>query len=444
MARKRKRSWLPFIIIVGAVLLLILYALMRGKKDRRIEVAVETVEKRRIEETVYASGNLYPVVEVEITSNISGTIVELLVEEGQSVKEGQLLARVDPDALTSIVERAEAASSGAAAQLESIKAQKEQLQAQFRNTKVSYERNKKLFDEGVISKAELDVALAAYETAIANLEAADENIRAAEFTVKSSEATVKEQKKNLSMTRIFAPMSGTVSVLYKKKGEQVVGTAQMAGTPILKIANLNSVEAQVKVNERDILKVELGDTADIELDAYPSRKFKGIVTQIANTANSLATLQVSSDQVVDFKVHILMLPDSYKDLPSVEGKPPFRAGLSASAEIYTQRVDNVLSVPLAAVTTRADEDSLQMKKNAKDSTEMQKEYVFLSQKDTVKMVEVRTGIQDDNYIQILSGLQPRDSVITAPYEAISRKLKTGEKIKVVKEEELYKRKTEKE
>lgn len=437
MARKRKRNLWPLFIFGGLIVAILVYTLTKGKKEKRTEVSVEAVQKKNIIETVYASGNIYPVVEVEITSNVSGTIVELLVEEGQQVKEGQLLARIDPEALSSVVERAEAAASSAAAQLESIKAQKEQLEAQFRNTKIAYERNKKLYEEGVISKAEYDASLASYETIIANIAAAEENIHAAEFTVKSSQATVKEQKKNLSQTRIFAPMSGTISVLYKKKGEQVVGTVQMAGTPILKIANLNSVEAQVKVNERDILKVEIGDTADIELDAYPNRLFKGIVTQISNSANNISALALSSDQVIDFKVHILMMPDSYKDLPSVEGKPPFRAGLSASAEIYTQRLLDVWAVPLASVTTRSDEDSLKVKKT--EEMEEQKEYVFLLRGDSVVLQQVHTGIQDDEYIQLLDGVKAQDTVVVAPYEAVSRKLKEGSKIKVVAEEDLYKK-----
>lgn len=437
MARKRKRNWLPLIIFGGIIMVLVFYTLSKGKKDFRTEVAVEALQKRDIVETVYAAGNLYPVVEVEITSNVSGTIVELLVKEGDQVKEGQLLARIDPDALASVVERAEAAANSAGAQLESVRAQKEQLEAQLRTNKAAYERAKKLFEEGVIARAELEAAQAAYETLIANLQAADENIRAAQFTVKSSQATVKEQQKNLSQTRIFAPMSGTVSVLYKKKGEQVVGTAQMAGTPILKIANLNSVEAQVKVNERDILKVEIGDTASIELDAYPNRKFRGLVTQIANSANNINALSLSSDQVIDFKVHILMLPDSYQDLPSVGGKPPFRAGLSASAQIYTQRIDGVWAVPLAAVTTREDTAASKAPASVKEDP---KEYVFLLRGDSVELHPVKTGLQDDTYIQLTEGINQADTVVVAPYDAVSRQLRQHSKVKVVAEQELYKRK----
>ncbi|MCH2045486.1 MAG: efflux RND transporter periplasmic adaptor subunit [Saprospiraceae bacterium] len=442
MARKRKRSKAPIIILILVVVVVSGIMFTRGQKDTRTKVLVDVSTKRTIVETVYASGNIYPVVEVEITSNVSGTIVELKVEEGQSVKEGDLLAKIDPDALSSIVERAEASANTTRAQLKQTKAQKVQLEAQFKNTKAIYDRNKQLFEDGVISKADFEASQAAFETAKANLQGAEESIRAAEFMVKSSEATVKEQRKNLSQTRIYAPMSGVVSILYKKKGEQVVGTAQMAGTPILKIANLNSVEAQVQVNERDILKVQLGDTADIELDAYPGRKFEGIVTQISNTANSLTSMISTSDQVIDFKVHVLMSPDSYSDLQNGGSTSPFRAGLSASVEIKTETLKGALTVPVACVTAREEDEDEKEQKNKKENKALN-EYVFVKQADSVLLKEVKTGIQDDDYIHILSGLSVGDTIVTAPYDAIANVLEQGAVVKVVDEDELYNRKKDK-
>ena len=437
MARKRKSKagWYILLAIVVASAIGY-YFRMKNQKEEAEKVAVEIAKQRTIVETVYASGKLFPATELEITSNISGTIIELYVKEGDLVKKGQLLAKVDPEALVSVVERAEAATEGSKAQLEAVRAQKKQLEAQFENTRIIYERNKQLYEDGVISKAEFEAAEATYNTSKANIEAAVQNILAAEFTVKSSEATVKEQKKNLSQTRIYAPISGVVSTLYKKQGEQVVGTAQMAGTPILKIANLKTVEIRVDVNERDILTTTIGDSAEIELDAYPERKFLGLVTQIANTATGLSgvTTQLTSDQVTNFEVRILMLEDSYKDLDVQSERSPFRAGLSASAEIRTNTGNNLLSVPVASVTAKEDESE-----DALPSEERKlKEYVFVQSGDTVTMREVTTGIQNDNFIEIRSGLKVDEVVVKAPYDAISKLLEDGDKVEVVKEKELYK------
>jgi HlyD family secretion protein len=436
--RKSRKGWY-FLLILVVVIAAGGYYKMKNKKDDVEKVAVEAAEKRTIVETVYSSGKLFPATELEITSNVSGTIIDLYVEEGDLVKKGQLLAKVDPEALVSIVERAEAATSGSKAQLASVRAQKKQLEAQFENTRIIYERNKQLFGEGVISKAEFEAAEATYNTSKANIEAAVQNILAAEFSVKSAEATVKEQKKNLSQTRIYAPISGVVSTLYKKQGEQVVGTAQMAGTPILKIANLKTVEVRVDVNERDILTTSIGDSAEIELDAYPDRKFLGILTKIANTATGLSSLttQLTSDQVTNFEVAILMLEDSYKDLDTQSERSPFRAGLSASAEIKTNTAANILSVPVAAVTAREDDDEI-IPKKTKEAKKI-KEYVFVQVGDSVNLRQVTTGIQNDNFIEIKSGLKAGEMLVKAPYDAISKTLENGTKVEVVEEKELYKK-----
>ena len=435
--------------IILAVLLVgtMLYFFLKGPKDNSTKVVVQEILSRSIVETVYASGKLFPATEVEISSNVSGTIVELLVEVGQNVKEGQLLAKIDPEALASIVERAEATSNSARAQLDNIKAQKEQLEVQLRNAKIIMDRNRQLLSDGVISKAEYEVSETNYKSIEANIQAVEKSILSARYNVQSTDATVKEQKKNLSQTYIYAPMSGVVTKINKKKGEQVVGTIQMAGTPIMNIANLNSIEVRVDVNERDILNVSMGDTADIELDAYPGRKFWGLVTRIANTANNLSAIQLTSDQVTNFEVRVLMSQSSYKDLQISDDKPPFRAGLSASVEVRTNTINNILTVPIASVTAREDEmESKKKEYNKKAGNEeevtngkeaMLKEYVFVQQGDSVVMKEVKTGIQDDEYIQIVSGIKQGEKVVSAPYEAISKKLKSGSKIKAIKEEELY-------
>lgn len=435
MAKKRRRSPVLWIVIALVVVAVIAVMMSRDKDEKGRKVATEKATNRTIVETVYASGKLFPAVEVEIASNISGTLIDLRVEEGQTVKDGDILAKVDPEALVSMVERAEAATSGAKAQLESVRSQRDQMTAQFKNAKIVYERNQQLYKDGVISKADFQASEATFETTKANLEAAEQNIKATEFTVKSSQATVREQRKNLSQTTIRAPMNGVVSKLYKKRGEQVVGTAQMAGTPILKIANLNSIEIRVDVNERDILMVSIGDTADIELDAYPNRKFLGVVTQIANTANNLGTIQLTSDQVTNFEVRILMLPSSYADLRKEGEESPFRAGLSASAEIRTNTLSNILTVPIAAVTAREDKDKKKLKKGAEEEL---KEYVFVVEADSVRMRRVSTGIQDDEHIQLLTGVEEGVEIVKAPYDAISKRLEEGDKVKIVEEEELYK------
>ncbi len=436
---KKKKTNYTLYIIIGFVLLVVVFMLMgRNKGEKATRVVVEKAQKRDIIETVAASGKVFPEVEVEITSNVSGTLVELLVKEGEAVKAGQLLARIDADALSSIVERTEAASSGARAQLEGVQAQKEQLLAQFKNTDASFKRNKSLFEQGVISKAEYDASLAAYETALANLQAADKNILAAQFSVKSADATVKEQKKSLSQTSIYAPIDGIVSKLYKKRGEQVVGTIQMAGTPILKISNLASVEVRIDVNERDILNVQLNDEAAIELDAYPNRKFKGVVSQIANTASNALTAALTSDAVTNFEVKIRLLPESYQDIVTQDGRSPFRSGLSASAEIKTNTIAGVLTVPIGAVTARAQEDSSQVDK--KKEAVLQ-EYVFVQSSDSVIMRPVSVSAQDDSYIQITKGLTENETVVKSPYDAVTKQLKTGAKIEVVTEKDLYQKNT---
>lgn len=440
MSTKKKSNKTLYIIIAVVAVGFIYFAFGRNKKVELQKVVAEKAARRNLVESVDASGKVYPEVEVEITSNVSGTLIELAVAEGDAVKAGQLLARIDPEAMASMVERVEAATNTARAQLQSVRAQKEQLEAQFKNTKISFQRSKDLLAQGVISKAEFDASQATYETALANLKAADENILAAQFSVKSSEATVKEQRKNLSQTTIYAPIDGIVSKLYKKRGEQVVGTIQMAGTPILKIANLSSVEVRIDVNERDILSISLGDTAAISLDAYPNRKFDGVVTQIANTASNATGLSLTSDQVTNFEVRVRMLPSSYADLQEKsDGRSPFRAGMSATAEVRTNTLYNVLSIPVGAVTVRQDSSETKKTKKSKIDNEKLQEYVFVVQGDSVAMLAVSIGAQDDTYVEIKTGVDTSQTIVVEPYDAVSKLLKAGMKVEVVTLEELYKK-----
>lgn len=431
---KKRGSKRILLLALGILLVLVVAVIaLKGSNKTGKRVAADVAETRDIVELVSASGKLYPEVEVEITSNISGTIVELLVEEGDSIKENQLLARVDPDALASVVERTEAAVKSAQAQYENARAQKEQFRAQLQNATQVHTRNTQLFNEGVIAKAELETSAANLASATANLDAAEQSIQSARYNVESARATVKEQRENLSRTAIYSPISGVVSKTLKKQGEQVVGTAQMAGTPILRVANFSEIEMRVKVSENDILRVAMGDTAELMIDAYPDETFIGTVTQIPQSAiGTSSTTQLSDDQVTNFEVKIRVLRSSYDHLVQ-RGRFPFLPGMSGSADIRTQTVYNVLSVPIAAVTTRSNEEE-EDKDWKKGSL---REVVFVAQGDSVIEREVKTGIQDDRYFFIEKGLQAGDSVIVAPYRAVSKELKSGDKIFVVDKKALY-------
>ncbi len=450
--------------LIAFIAIMVGVVLYQGKdKKKGIKVAVEEVGKRTIVETVAASGKIYPETEVKISSDVSGEIVELYIQEGDSVKVGQLLLKIRPDSYKSVVERAEAnvnssraqwANSKAQisqflAQKEQAVAQKQQIIAQIENTRAIHKRNQQLHKEGVISDADFDASLSSLRSLEANLASAEATIKSAEasiesgtqgaksaeFNIKSAEASVREARENLLKTTIYAPMSGTVSVLNVEKGERVVGTLQMAGTEIMRISNLNTMEVQVEVSESDVLRVATNNEVDVEVDAYLDRKFQGRVTHISNSSNDIATAALTTDQVTNFTVKILLDPASYSDLIR-KGQSPFRPGMSASVEIKTRQEKEVLSVPIQAVTTREkDEENADLTKEAEIL-----EVVFVAVGDSCEMRPVKTGIQDNDYIQITEGLKLEEAVISEPYSAISRKLKQGEAINVVEKEELYKAK----
>ncbi len=440
MAKKKRRFGLIIILLLILGILIVL-AWFKGKsKPKGITVDVQKVEKRTLNETVSASGRIFPEKEVKISSDVSGEIVELYVMEGDSVRAGQLLAKIDPESYVSTVQRGEASLSGSKSQLamtrsqrEASIAQKEQIVSQLKNAKKILERNKSLKDEGILSDADYEVSMANVENLQANLKSAEANIRAAEQTIKSSEysvksaeATLKELKTNLSRTTIKSPVSGIVSSLSVEQGERVVGTIQMAGTEMMRIANLNSMEVQVDVSENDIIRVSMDDAVDIEVDAYLDQIFKGRITEIANSASNIGNAaMLNSDQVTNFIVKIRMDADSYKDMLKSGQPHPFRPGMSASVDIYTNKVDDALTIPIQAVTAREIDEDDKKNDDKGDEDAQYKEVVFVVNADTVAMKEVKTGIQDDEYIEILSGLEADEEIVSGPYAAISSKLKEG-------------------
>lgn len=453
-----KKKNLIRILIILAVIILIVFAIAKKKgwigTPDVIKVSTEMVQKRTIVESVSANGKIAPEVEVKLSPDVSGEIIELYVKEGDQISKGDLLAKINPEIYISTYERSVAALNTQQANLANAKARLAQVKSQFINAKNSFERNDKLHKEKAISESEYDAAKSAFEVAQAEVNASEESVRAAEFNIKSAEAGVKESKENLSKTSIFAPVGGTISKLNVEKGERVAGASQFSsGTEILRIANLQTMEVNVSVNENDIVRVTLNDTALVEVDAYQNRKFKGIVTEISTSAN---TTGVSADQVTNFEVKVRILPESYKDLvPSDHPNlSPFRPGMSATVDIQTETVSNVITVPIQSVTTRVDSVKIkeqQMvareKKEAGTETEAKSdekkpaaemlEYVFLYDKGKTRMVKVKTGIQDNTYIQIMDGLKGGEEVISAPYSAISKKLKDSMDVKKVDKKELY-------
>lgn len=438
----KSKKWIY--ILAGIVIILIVFAIVKKKgSSNGIEVSAEKVEKRTIIETVAASGKIQPETEVVISSDVSGEIIELAVKEGQIVTKGDLLVKIDPDLVESALSRAEASLNTSKANYSGAKARLAQSESQFENAKAIFERNKTLFKDNVISQSEFDQAKANYEVADSEVSAAKENVEAARFNVKSSEATLKEAKENLGRTSIYAPIDGVITALNLEKGERVVGTAQMTGTEIMTVADLTIMEVAVEVNENDIVRVSIGDTSEIEVDAYLDSKFKGIVTEIANSANING---VSADQVTNFDVKIRMLASSYKDLIKEVGNSisPFRPGMSANADIRTNYRNDIIAVPIQAVTTRKDTSLAENDdENLEDDEDIKKECVFVVKDNKAKVVFVKTGIQNTMYIEVVEGIEEGETVVTSPYSAVSRKLKNNSTIEVVDKKDLFKKDKEK-
>ena len=445
----------PLILIGSGILVLFtLLAIKSCSNSGAIQVTTEKVQRRTIIETVSANGKVQPEVELKITSDVSGEIVEVNVKEGDRVNKGDLVVKIKPNTYQSAVERAMASMNNMQANLANSKAQLSQTKAQFANAESSFNRNKKLFDQGAISQSDYDLAKSQFETTKAQVEAAEENVKASAFNITSAQASVNEAQENLNKTSIFAPVSGTVSKLSKKKGERVAGNQFAEGTEILVLANLNEMEVNVDVNENDIVRVHMNDTADIQVDAYLDRKFKGTVTEIANSAN---TTGVTADQVTNFTVKIRVLQDSYKDL-IVNNNSPFRPGMSATVDIHTKRVVNVLSLPIQAITTRSDSAMKKDEKKKQDDGETKvvdekkekleansaqkdfkpQECVFVYSNGKVLLQKVKTGIQDNAAIEITDGLKEGDEIVNGPYNAVAKLLKNGTEVKKSDKAEIVK------
>ena len=410
-------------LVLIALLVSLSKAGVIGNKDEGKEVETSKVTASTIVETVSATGKIQPEIEVKLSSMVSGEIIALNVKEGQVVKKGDLLVKINPDLYTSGLERSVANLSGTKAGLV-------QSEASFKEAKANYERNKTLYDKGVISKSDWDKAISTYEVA----KATKQN---AYYNVQSASASVTEARDNLGRTTIYAPADGTISVLNVELGERVLGTQQMAGTELLRVANLNNMEVEVDVNENDIVKVKIGDEANVEVDAYLKKKFKGTVTSISNSASSTLT----SDQVTNFKVKVRILKESYQDL--LEGKPdaysPFRPGMTATVDIITTTKNNVLAVPISSVVVKSDTTAVKDFKvddpNEKKTTpksDKKFECVFVKVGDKAKIRIIKTGIQDDTNIEVMSGLKSGDVVITGPYTTVSKELNSGDKVKLKK------------
>lgn len=451
----RTVKWILIVLGIVIVILLVL-SQMKGSDGTGMKVTAEEVQKRSIVETVTASGKIYPEVEVKISSDISGEITELNVQEGDSVKRGQVLARIYADVYSSQRDEAQSRLVQSQATVANSQAALDALKAQLDQAQAAFNRNKELFDQKVISKAEFEQFQTQLRSAQSQYNAALQNIRSLQANVQSARTNLEMANKNLGRTTVRSPMDGVISMLAVKKGERVVGTAQMAGTEMMRVADLGSMEVRVEVGENDIVKVSLGDSADVEVEAYNNRKFRGIVTQIASsTLKSSGTTGLTSGDVTNYEVHIRLDPASYSDLidPAKPKKFPFRPGMNASADIKTKRVNNVLTVPIAAVAARikGSDQSIEDQKKEQESQREDgnetdivisgdevEEVVFVIDKEgKVTKRTVTTGIQDINYFEIRSGLKEGEQVVTAPYDAITQNLKTGDKVRVVDKEELF-------
>lgn len=419
-----KKTLIIILVLIGVIIVGLIglkSSGVIGDNTKGKLVDTELVERATIVETVAATGKIQPEVEVKISSEVSGEIIELPIREGQDVKKGDLLVRINPDLVQSALSQVQAALQNARSGLS-------QAEASLRIAKLNFDRNKPLFEKGVISKADYDRALSDYEVAQASKQSAY-------YNVQSVAAQVKQAQDNLGRTAIFAPRDGTVSKLSVELGERVVGTAQQAGTEIVRVANLTNMEVEVDVNENDIVKIEVGDSTIVEVDAYLKKEFKGIVTEIANSAEATLT----ADQVTNFKVKVRILEESYKDL--IEGKSasysPFRPGMTATVDVITKKSENSIAAPISAIVVKADTSATRNTKLKKDSKgdDEKFECVFVKNGDKAKLKVVTTGIQDDSKIEILSGLDEGDEIITGPYTLVTKKLKTGDLVQVNKDKE---------
>jgi HlyD family secretion protein len=444
--------WIGGALVVLIVVLAVLKKNGIIGKENSTKVTIEKVTKATIVETVTANGKIQPEKDIMVSPFISGEVIELTALEGDMVQKGQLLAKIDPEQYIAAFERAEAGLNSQKAAEANAKANLAQANAEYLKNKLDYDRNMALWDKKVISDSDMERIKSTFDVSKARVDAAEQTLKSAEFQVKSSAASLREAKENLNRTAVYAPQDGTVSKLNVERGERVQGASQFsAGTELMRIANLNNMEVNVEVSENDIVRVHLGDTTLIEVDAYLNREFKGLVTEIATSANTLGT---SADQVTNFDVKIRILSDSYQDLVPKNNPTysPFRPGMSASVDIQTNTERDVLTVPIAAVTTRADttgrlQSAREKRKEKKDEEEgkatskkVVKVYVFLFIDGKAEMTSVKTGIQDNINIQILEGLEDGQEIITGPYTAVSKTLKNHDAVEKTDKKDLFKEK----
>ncbi|MBB3055040.1 efflux RND transporter periplasmic adaptor subunit [Mucilaginibacter gotjawali] len=439
------------LISLGAVILILILLKVTGVigKPDVTQVATEKAAVRDINETVSASGKIKPHIEVKISPEVSGEVVELPIKEGDVVKKGQLLCKIRPDILQSQYDRAEAANNTQKASIGNAKQMLAQSQATFDNQASIYKRDKALYDNKVITTAEFEAAKASYDGAKAALEAAKQNVIGSTYGLAQSQASVKEAADNLIKTNIYSPVDGVVSKLGIQKGERVLGTQQFAGTEIMTISDLSQLDVNVDVNENDINRIQLGDSSKIQVDAFLGKTFTGVVSEIGSSANVVGT---NADQVTNFTVKVRISPASYQNLliKSAENPNPFRPGLTATVDINTNHA-KALSVPIQSVTTR-EQKKMVTTVNSDNSTNTSttddnstktkiaavvKEYVFVYNAGKVKQVQVTTGIQDDSYIQVLSGLKDGDEVVSAPFATIAKILNDGMVVKKVDKSKLF-------
>jgi HlyD family secretion protein len=450
--------WIVLIVVSLAAILGV-----TGKKlhwfgdDDKTEIEVATVKRSDITEKVSASGKVQPEVEVKISADVSGEIIELAVREGDSVRKGQLLFRIRPDNYQSFLDRARAALNTAKANFAQAKAALAQANARFVRTKLEHERNQKLFAQKVIPDSDWENSKTNFEVAQNELEAAGSNAESARYGIENAEANLKDAAENLRKTTVYAPMGGTVSRLNVEEGERVVGTAQMTGTEVLRIANLRNMEVEVEVNENDIVRIQGGDSAEIEVDsyAYLRRKFKGVVTSIANSAVETAT----AETVTEFKVSVKLDPASYRDL--VEKNPgsfPFRPGMTASLEILTDHRAGVLSVPLSSVASRSmqeesaddlkkkaqasDDEMTEAERRREESSGKKSEVVFIFRDGKVEMRKVKTGIADFEQVEIMEGIKEGEQVVSGPFTAVTKTLESGDEVKIREKKKPSKKEAE--
>lgn len=445
--KSKKMIW-----VVSGILAALLLFLIIGKKagwigaEKPTQVEITKVATGNLTQSVSASGKIQPEVEVKISPDVPGEIIALFVKEGDSVQKGQLLLRIQPENYISVVERSKAGVNQSKASAEQSKASIARAESQLARLEAEFSRQKKLYEDKVVSLADFQTAEANLLAARQDLASAKANYEAARFGINSSEAALKDASENLRKTNIYAPVSGIVSKLAVELGERVVGTSQMAGTELLRIANLNNMEVRVNVNENDIIRVDLGDTVIVDVDAYSdqNKKFKGLVTRVANTAigsggSLTAAASNSTESVTEFEVRIKILPESYRELVnhSLGRKYPFKPGMTATVDIITEKKSGILTIPISAVTTRTQKTEIKednspsgavSEENAK--SEKPKEIVFVNENGVARQREVTTGITDitSGNIEILSGLKAGDQVITGPFIEVSKRLEEGKKI----------------